>query len=57
MNLGGDDPVESVSLSLKGDELDLSKEFIGSEIVFKGKPTGIKVGDAESKNLVQLIKR
>lgn len=49
IHLGGDDPIEDVSLSLKGNELDLSKEFVGSEILFKGKATGIKVGDAESK--------
>ncbi|PGO64007.1 hypothetical protein CN980_25900 [Bacillus cereus] len=49
IHLGGDDPIEDVSLSLKGNELDLSKEFVGSEILFKDKATGIKVGDAESK--------
>lgn len=49
IHVGGNDPVENVSLSLKGNELDLSKEFIGSEIMFKGKSTGIKVGDEESK--------
>ncbi|MDC2863686.1 hypothetical protein [Bacillus sp. BP-3] len=49
IHVGGDDQVKDVSLNLKGNELDLSKEFIGSEIMFKGKPTGIKVGDEESK--------
>ncbi|MCI0768509.1 hypothetical protein [Bacillus sp. TL12] len=57
IRVGGDDPVENVSLSLKGDELDLSKEFIGSEIVFKGKPTGIKVGDDESKKFGPINKK
>ncbi|PFN09243.1 MULTISPECIES: hypothetical protein [Bacillus cereus group] len=57
IHVGGNDPVENVSLSLKGNELDLSKEFIGSEIMFKGQATGIKVGDEESKKFGPINKK
>ncbi|WP_241766026.1 TcaA second domain-containing protein [Bacillus thuringiensis] len=50
IKLDGKDLVEKVSLNLKGHKIDLSKEFVGSEILFKGQPTGVKVGDSESKD-------
>lgn len=50
IKLDGKDSLEKVSLNLKGHKIDLSKEFIGSEILFKSQPTGVKVGDNESKD-------
>ncbi|WP_257149226.1 TcaA 3rd/4th domain-containing protein [Bacillus cereus] len=50
ITLDGKDSVEKVSLNLKGNKIDLSKDFVGSDILFKGQPTGVKVGDSESKN-------
>ncbi|MCU5096696.1 TcaA 3rd/4th domain-containing protein [Bacillus wiedmannii] len=50
ITLDDKDSVEKVSLNLKGNKIDLSKDFVGSDILFKGQPTGVKVGDGDSKN-------
>ena len=44
----GEDPSEKVSFNLTGYRIDLSKEMKNAEIVFKGKKTGVKVGDPQS---------
>lgn len=49
VTLYGKDSVKEVSFSLSGNTIDLSKDFIGAEILFKSKSTGIKVGDKNSE--------
>ncbi|GAK43409.1 hypothetical protein QP794_31910 [Paenibacillus sp. UMB7766-LJ446] len=44
----GEKPSRELSFDLTGYVLDLSKELKGAEILFKGKGTGIRVGDPKS---------